>query len=147
MADAEDRSSEVLNQLRQRGYRVTPQRAAVLDAVLVCADHPTVEQIHERVRATLPMTSLATVYKALAVLKEVGAVCELQVDHSGTRYDARSADAHAHVVCVDCGAIVDLDIATLPCTIEEVEALTGYRIDSHRHEFFGACPACAAEAA
>jgi len=142
MGEAENRLHDLISRLRERGYRVTPQRAAVLKVLTGRDNHPTVEQIYESVRIDLPMTSLATVYKTLAVLKEVGAVCELRIDGRGTRYDGCRDGSHPHLICLCCGRITDLDIAPIGGTIEEVEIQTGYRIVSHRHDFFGTCPDC-----
>jgi Fur family peroxide stress response transcriptional regulator len=142
MVEAEARMHDLTSRLRERGYRVTPQRAAVLKVLTERDNHPTVEQIYESVRIDFPMTSLATVYKTLAVLKEVGAVCELRIDGGGTRYDGCRNEPHPHLICVRCGEITDLDIAPIGGTIEEVEIRTGYRVVSHRHNFFGTCPDC-----
>lgn len=142
MGEVGARTYDMISRLRQRGYRVTPQRAAVLKALTSGGSHPTVEQIYENVRAAFPMTSLATIYKALAVLKEVGAVCELRIDGGGTRYDGRRDEPHPHLICVRCGRITDLDITPTGGTIKEVEDRTGYRVVSHRNDFFGVCPDC-----
>jgi Fur family peroxide stress response transcriptional regulator len=142
MAETEARLESLISRLRERGYRATPQRAAVLRALTAGDDHPTAEQIYDNVRAEFPMTSLATIYKTLAVLKEVDAICELAIGGGGTRYDGCRDDPHPHLICVRCNRVVDLDNLHLGETIEEVENLTGYKILSHRHDYFGVCTEC-----
>ena len=145
MAEARSRVQDLVYRLRERGYRVTPQRAAVLKALTDRDIHPTVEQIYESVRGDFPMTSLATIYKTLAVLRDVGAVSELRIDGGGTRYDGCTDTPHPHLICEVCGRITDLNMAPIGSTIDEVEDQTGYRIMSHRHNFFGICPDCRSE--
>ena len=77
MADPEARLDEMITRLKERGHRLTPQRMAVLKILAVSEGHPSVEQIYERVKVDFPMTSLATVYKTVALLKEMGEVLEL----------------------------------------------------------------------
>ena len=142
MAEAESRVDGLIHKLRAQGYRVTPQRAAVLRVLASSDEHPSVEQIYDSVRADFPMTSLATVYKALAVLKDMGEVLELSMAGDSTRYDGCRSDSHPHLVCVRCKKIVDLDVDPVGQACEEVEERTGYHVLHHRHDYFGICPDC-----
>jgi Fur family peroxide stress response transcriptional regulator len=138
----EARLEGLISKLRQRGYRVTPQRAAVLRVLATSEEHPSVEQIYEMVRADFPMTSLATVYKTLALLRDLGEVFELSIVGGGTRYDGCRPDFHPHLICVRCKRIVDLDAAPGGQGCEDVQERTGYHVLSHRHDFYGVCPEC-----
>jgi len=142
IVEFDTRTNALISRLRERGYRVTPQRAAVVKALVRPGLHPTVEQIYGHVRGEFPMTSRATVYKTLAVLRDMGAVCELRVGGGGIRYDGCADQPHPHLVCTTCGRICDLDLAPVENTIAEIEERTGYRIVSHRRDFFGVCPDC-----
>lgn len=142
MANLQDRLEEASARLRARGYRLTPQRIAVLKVLLSERGHPTAEEIYRKVQQDLPTTSLATIYKTLALLADLGEVLELDLGDGCSRYDAWQTRAHPHLVCVACGRIVDLDEMPLEAPREEVARRTGYRILAHRLDFFGVCPQC-----
>jgi len=145
VTDPETRLNELVDRLRERGYRLTPQRVAVLKVLVSNHEHPTVEQVYERVKADFPMTSLATVYKTVALVKEMGEVLELNFGDDCNRYDANRPYPHAHLVCTRCKRIVDLDVAPLDGLSQEVAQDTGYLILSQRLDFFGICPQCQGE--
>jgi Fur family peroxide stress response transcriptional regulator len=134
----------LIDRLRERGCRLTPQRRAVIQILVESQEHPTVEQIYEQVREDFPMTSLATVYKTVALLKEMGAVREIGFGEGGNRYDGYDPSPHPHLVCVECRRIVDLDLPTLEALPQAVAEEMGYRIIEHRVDFFGVCPQCQA---
>ncbi len=130
----------ISDRLRARGHRMTPQRMAILRAILESPTHPTAEEIYRQVSADFPMLSLATVYKTLHVLKELGATRELTVDGI-SRYD-RNLPPHPHLVCVRCQAVIDLPpemMVTLP-----EEALAGYGFHPLWYEVsvYGLCSRC-----
>ena len=133
------RLDDVVAKLRSAGYRITPQRMAIV-GILVESDHPSVEQIYRQVRKEFPTTSLATVYNTLERLKETGEVLELSFS-GGSRYDGLNPDSHPHLRCTVCGAIEDLDIDLGPAA-GEVAARRGYADVRHRLEFYGVCPRC-----
>ena len=142
MTDVQDRLDALMDNLREQGYRLTPQRRAVLRILASCRQHPSAEEIFEQVSADFPGTSLATIYKTLALLKEQGEIYELSFADGCNRYDCRTPYPHPHLICVNCRRIVDLDFAGLQETADEVAQLTGYEIISHRFDLFGICPQC-----
>ena len=142
MAESQARLEKVITRLRAQGHRLTPQRMAVLKVVIGNKEHPRVEQIYERVKADFPMTSLATIYKTLAVLKEMGEVLEIDLSTDGARYDGSNPRPHPHLICIKCGSITDVDMTGLDGLPRKVAQKTGYRIVSHRFDFFGICPQC-----
>jgi Fur family peroxide stress response transcriptional regulator len=141
MTETTTRRAQVIDKLRQDGHRVTPQRMAVLDVLLHTREHPTVEQIYEQVRAEFPMTSLATIYKTVTVLKEMGEVLELGSSGGSNRYDG-NPHPHPHLICVECQSITDVEMSGLEDLPREVAQRTGYRIVGHQFDFFGVCPGC-----
>jgi len=142
MADPQARLDEMTARLKERGHRLTPQRMAVLRILAVSEEHPSVEQIYERVKADFPMTSLATVYKTVTLLKEMGEVLELGFSDDCNRYDGNKPYPHPHLICIKCRNIVDPEVAALSELRQEVAQSTGYQIMSHRLDFFGICPQC-----
>ena len=142
IADPEARLDELVARLREQGHRLTPQRMAVLKILAASEGHPSVEQIYERVKTDFPMTSLATIYKTVTLLKEMGEVLELGFSDDSNRYDGNKPYPHPHLICTKCRSIVDPEIATLRELHQEVARSTGYRILSHRLDFLGVCPQC-----
>ena len=86
MTDQKTRLDQMISKLREREYRITPQRLAILKILAVSKGHPSVEKIYAQVKKDFPTTSLATVYKTLIVMKEVGEVLELGFSDDSNRY-------------------------------------------------------------
>jgi len=139
---AEKRMAEMLSQLKDHDFRITPQRLLVLRILAESEGHPTVEQIYAQVRTEFPTTSLATVYKTIALLKELNEVLELGFPDGSNRYDGNKPFPHPHVICTKCKKITDPDLVDLDDLSQEMSRKTGYRISSHRLDFFGLCPDC-----
>ena len=142
MVNPQARLDEMITRLKERGHRLTPQRMAVLKILAADEGHPSVEQIYERVEVDFPMTSLATVYKTVTLLKEMGEVLELGFSDGSNRYDGNKPYSHPHLICTQCKNIVDPQVVTLSELPQKVAQSTGYRIVSQRLDFFGICPQC-----
>ena len=132
--------------LRQRGYRVTGQRLAVLRAV-IARPHLTADAVADAVRAELGAISLQAVYDVLGVLVEVGLIRRIQPAGSAARFEARVSDNHHHVICRICGSTADVD-----CAVGSAPCLTpfddmGYVIDEAEVNYWGICPHCQRAAA
>ncbi len=138
----QERLQTLTEKLRARGQRVTPQRMAILRALASNTAHPSIDEIHHIVRQDFPMTSLATVYKTIATLKELGEVTELSFGNTANRYDGSNVHLHPHLICVECNHIEDIDITHLDDLSNTVTAETGYQIIRQRFDFFGICPEC-----
>jgi len=142
MVEPQTRLDEMITSLKEQGHRLTPQRMAVLKILATDEGHPSVEQIYERVKVDFPMTSLATIYKTVTLLKEMGEVLELGFSDDSNRYDGHKPYPHPHLICIKCKNIVDPQVAALSELHQEVAQSTNYRILSHRLDFFGICPQC-----
>jgi Fur family peroxide stress response transcriptional regulator len=138
----EERMTEMLSRLKSHDFRITPQRLLVLRTLAESEGHPTVEQIYEHVKVEFPTTSLATVYKTIALLKELNEVLELGFPDGSNRYDGNKPFPHPHVICMKCKKITDPEFISLDDLSAEMSRQTGYRIFSHRLDFFGLCPDC-----
>jgi len=147
MSLTERRLNNLICRLREDGHRLTPQRMAVIKMLIGNTEHLTAEQIHERVKVDFPMTSLATVYKTVSVLKEMHEVQEISVDGEGKHFDGATGHPHPHLICTSCRRIEDIDFADIGPLPSEIAEQTGYRIEGHRLDFFGVCPACQEEEA
>jgi len=138
----QQRFDQMLSRLKENSLRITPQRLAVLKILASSSKHPTVEAIHEQVRKKFPTTSLATVYKTVSVLKKMNEILELGFPDGSNRYDGKRPYPHPHMICTKCREILDPDLAILDELTEEMGEKTGYKILSHRLDFFGLCPKC-----
>jgi Fe2+ or Zn2+ uptake regulation protein len=98
---------KLVQKFKQHGYKMTPQRWAILEVLTGDTSHPTAEQIHETVRKRMPDISLATVYNTLRELAEMQELCELDLGHGVRHYEISRGD-HAHRVCLMCGRIEDI---------------------------------------
>jgi len=139
---AEERMTQMLERLKSHDFRITPQRLLVIRILAESEGHPTVEQIYEDVKAEFPTTSLATVYKTISLLKELNEILELGFPDGSNRYDGNKPFPHPHVICTKCKKITDPALINLDDLSQQMSRKTGYRIFSHRLDFFGLCPDC-----
>lgn len=132
----------MLARLRERDFRITPQRLAILKILAASRRHPSVDEIYQEVRTEFPTTSLATVYKTIALLKELNEVLELGFPDGSNRYDGSNPSPHPHAICVRCKKVMDPELVNIDALSEEMSRKTGYKIYHHRLDFFGLCPEC-----
>ena len=134
--------------LRDRGFRLTAPRHAVLEVVRGIKTHPTAEEVHRLVIRRAPGVSLATVYRNLRLLVDAGLLGELPGPRA--RFDANTR-AHHHFTCLRCGRIADVEAPVAEphsrALSKRVEARTGLTITHHRIDFFGRCRECQARGA
>jgi Fur family peroxide stress response transcriptional regulator len=127
--------------LKNIGVRLTPQRQAILTCLMDRLDHPTADEIYKSLEDQFPNISVATIYNNLRVFKDAGLVRELTYGDASSRFDGNMRD-HYHCICTSCGKIVDFDHQPLSDLEEKADLTTGFRISSHRLEFYGQCPSC-----
>ena len=136
------RDTELVARLQAAGYRLTPQRLALVHLLARDDTHPSADQIFARLRAEYPTVSLATVYNTLDVLVELGEALALDLSEGCTRYDVRRPDAHPHMVCRTCGRVSDLEIEGLAAFVDEARRSTDFGDLQPRIYFDGVCPSC-----
>jgi Fur family transcriptional regulator, peroxide stress response regulator len=144
VADPEKRIQSIIQKLKEKGHKMTPQRLAIAKILAVSKGHPSVEAIHEQLRRDFPTMSLATVYRNIVILKSLGEVLELGFPDGSNRYDGNRPVPHPHVICIKCGKIVDPVLDSLDEMKKEVAKETDFAILTHRLDFFGICRACQA---
>ena len=127
--------------LRQHEIRVTAQRLAVLIAVSA-RPHATADDLADDVRTSIGTVSRQAVFDALGVLADKGLIRRIQPARSAARYEDRVDDNHHHLVCRDCGRMVDVDCAAgyRPCL--DVDDDYGFAIDEAEVIYWGFCPTC-----
>ena len=142
MTDPEARFRQMVERLRQRQCRMTPQRVALLRLLATSEGHPSAAQLFDRLREQFPTTSLATVYKTLTLLDDMGEVLELGFGDEGSRYDGNNPHPHPHLICIRCHRIADAGPELTDTLTRQVAQESGFRLVSHRLDFYGLCPEC-----
>lgn len=132
---------QLIERLREAGFKVTPPRLAVLEVIQREGEHLNPNEILEQAKAIHPDLGRATVYRTLELLTQLGIVRPIYVGENGPTY-IRAEGGHHHLVCSQCGRVVDFD----QCMADEMaQGLTerfGFRITSHLLEFYGLCATC-----
>jgi Fur family transcriptional regulator, ferric uptake regulator len=124
--------------LHERGLRMTPQRRQVLDAVRAL-EHATPEQIS----AAVPEVDVTTVYRTVELLEELGLLRHTHLGHGAASFRLAD-DEHVHVVCHDCGQVIDAPPNLIDGLVERLRAERGFALDRSHFTVFGTCADCAA---
>ena len=134
---------ELSTLLRERGYKVTPQRLAVYEALSDETWHPNAEMLFRKLQPKFPAMSFATVYKTVEILHDIKAIHVLNTGEDSFRYDADVSE-HSHLRCLQCGAVDDalMDEGIRKQLTQSVEMQSGYQISGRQFYFFGLCPKC-----
>ncbi len=132
---------QVTELLREKGFKVTPQRLAVYKVLSATTAHPNAETIYRELQPKYPTMSLATVYKTLDILSELGLVQVLNVGEESFRYDANT-DSHPHVHCMACGRVDDIFGVDDTDFVERISSKTAYSLTGKQIYFYGICPDC-----
>jgi Fur family ferric uptake transcriptional regulator len=126
--------------MSEKGLRTTEQRKLIVTTFLESRSHSTVEELLARVRAADPKVGYATVYRTMKMLSEGGLANELHFGDGATRYEIADEDAHHdHLICVDCGHIIEFEEPLIEELQERIAAGYGFRVTHHKHELYGHC--------
>ena len=133
---------ELEGRLRAAGLRVTAPRLAILSVLAGTPGHLTVDEIAHEARRLTGTVSTQAVYDVLSALSRVGLARPFEAAGGPVRYEARVGDNHHHLVCRDCGRIVDVDcvVGSAPC-LQPSDA-HGFSVDEAEVTFWGTCPDC-----
>lgn len=135
-------SKDFLEKLREEGYKLTPQRRAIIEAILSAGRSLTPQELHAQIIEKHPDIGLVTVYRTLDVLNGLGLLCHFQPEGNARSFKVGPPEHHHHLVCRGCGEVVDF---TGKCPTElktSLEQETGFLITDHQLEFAGYCRAC-----
>ena len=130
--------------LRKRGYRLTPQRQLVLEAV-ERLEHSTPEEILAEVRRTAGSVNISTVYRTLELLEKLGLVSHAHLGHGAPTYHLASRHDHMHLVCRDCSDVIEADVSLASAFTEKLQETFGFDTDMKHFAIFGRCQKCTAE--
>lgn len=136
-----DKVSDVVERLRGRGFKITPQRIAIIKTLQKKNQHPSAEIVYNKLRIEFPSLSLTTVYKTLDILCELGELKEIYISGERVLYDTNSSPHH-HLICKRCLRIIDIPEIlqgklNLPTSYKEKFEITTFQVD-----FYGYCARC-----
>ena len=129
------------DELRSHGYRLTPQRQLVLEAVNRLG-HATPEEVAAEVRLTAEGVNLSTVYRTLELLEQIGLVSHAHFGHGPLTYHATNVDEHAHLVCTVCERVTEVSPGVLADVVQRLRAEYGFEVDVAHVAISGVCTAC-----
>jgi len=134
-------ADQLTEQFRANGLKVTPQRLSIFRAVSGSAAHPTAESVYAAVSAEMPTISLRTVYQTLNDLAAMGELQALDVGTGSTRFDP-NLEPHHHLVCTDCGRIVDVHGELPSVAVPSGGEADGFEVTATEIVFRGRCGTC-----
>ena len=135
--------SDIMSLLRTHGYRITPQRKALLKVISESRDRFTPADIYRRARRISPAIGVVTVYRMLEALDGLGLICRMHgADECRTYLMRRPSGHHHHLICVSCGKVVDVTSCDMSTLEDQLASDTGFAISGHVLEFQGLCHAC-----
>ncbi|MFA5055675.1 MAG: transcriptional repressor [Dehalococcoidia bacterium] len=136
-----DRES-VFGELRARGFRMTPQRMMVLEAVEASDDHISAEEIFRQAHAKYPYLNISTVYRTLELLKSEGLVAESDLGGGRLVYHPAGKAHHHHLVCRKCGEVQDVDESIFDRLEDDLKKRYGFKAELEHMAIFGTCKKC-----
>ena len=137
-----DYSGDTISKLSRSGYRLTPQRMMILEAVEIADDHISADEIYSRVCDRYPHLNISTVYRTLELLKELGLVTETDMGDGRVRYHSIKKGHHHHLVCQNCGCVIDLNEAVLLPLKDSLYKTYNFKADLAHLAIFGRCSRC-----
>ncbi|TDM15492.1 Fur family transcriptional regulator [Macrococcus bovicus] len=142
----QERIDRIKDQLHAASYKLTPQRESTVRVLLENeSDHLSAEDVFLKVRESSPEIGLATVYRTLELLAELKVVDKINFGDGVARFDLRKEGAehfHHHLVCVECGAVDEIEEDLLGEVEKKVERDYQFKIMDHRLTFHGICHRC-----
>ncbi len=126
--------------MSKKGLRSTEQRKLIVATFFETEAHATIEELLARVREFEPRVGYATVYRTMKMLSEGGMANELHFGDGATRYEIADDDAHHdHLICEDCGLIVEFEEPLIEELQERIAVQHGFQLSHHKHELYGLC--------
>jgi len=136
------KTSDIINKLSEQGYRLTPQRMMVLDAIENSEHHISAEEIYAQVIMKYPHLNISTVYRTLELLHRLGLVTETDLGGGRVRYHPADKGHHHHLVCQECGRVIDLDESVTDNLKKVLKRDYEFTPDIRHLALFGTCADC-----
>lgn len=138
---------DLRKKLQERQHKMTPQRQEVLQIILDRpGKHLSAEDVHDILREKKSEIGLATVYRSLELLSELGVLQRMEFGDGRSRYEINTTDPtahhHHHLICMKCGKVMEFEDDLLENLEQDIEKKSGFRIANHEVKFFGHCKEC-----
>jgi Fur family ferric uptake transcriptional regulator len=137
-----DHEHSILDKLAEAGHRMTPQRAMIVSAIEHSSNHISAEEIYAAVVAKFPHVNISTVYRTLELLKETDLVTETNLGNGRVSYHPTGKGLHHHLVCTECGSIIDLDESSFAGLKDMLRRKYSFQADIRHLAIFGRCLKC-----
>jgi len=144
MNDPDVRFDQLIAALKAHDFRLTPQRVELVRLIATSEGHPSASQLYTQIKRQFPTMSHATVYKTLAMLKEMDQVLEIDL-RDDSHYDGNRPEPHPHLICIKCNKIIDGDVSLDQESLIKLEQVSGYKILRPQISLYGLCPDCTDE--
>jgi Fur family peroxide stress response transcriptional regulator len=141
MTDPDIRFTQLIAALKERDFRLTPQRVELVRLIAASEGHPSASQLYLQIKRQFPTMSHATVYKTLALLKEMNQVLEIDL-HNDSHYDGNRPQPHPHLICIQCSKIIDAEVSLDQQSLRSLEQASGYQVLRPQISLYGLCPDC-----
>jgi len=132
--------------LKEKGYKLTPQRRAIVDIIIRNeGSHLTTEELYDLVKVECPEIGLATVYRTVQLLEEIGIVCKLDLNDGCSRYELvheNENHQHHHLICNICGKVIEVEEDLLEGLENDIQRKYDFIIKNHSVKFYGVCNEC-----
>lgn len=138
---------DIYSRLLDRGHKLTPQRWAIISIFLMNRGrHLSADDVFTILKETYPNNGIATVYRTLDLLEEVKVLRKIDFGDGRSRYELADDEGHHHhLVCTECGQIIEFEDALLHSLEAAIERKTGFKIRDHVAKFYGLCADCQAK--
>lgn len=136
--------THLLQKLTDSGYKITPQRRLILEVLKESNRHLTADEIAARVKSMQPSVSVATIYRNLNLLVEMGLISRLDLHDGPARFELFQGHNH-HLVCLKCGRAIKLDACPMQGEIQKIIEENGFKVAGHHFEVTGYCKYCQAQ--
>ena len=133
-----------MSRMRDQGFRATPQRQLILEAIYESGGHTTPEEIYERVHAKASAVNLATIYRTVDFLRELRLITEMYISGK-TYYEIAGEAPHHHLICRGCGYIEQIDHAAIVGLFDRIEHEQQFKVETNHLALVGLCKQCFAQ--
>ncbi len=132
----------IVDKLTEKGYRLTPQRIMVLEAIEHSHDHISAEEIHADVVKKYPHVNISTIYRTLTLLEQLGMVTQTDMGGGCIRFHPAERGHHHHLICQSCGSTIDLEESALLPLQQSLRESYNFEADLSHLAIFGRCRNC-----
>lgn len=144
LSNRDDIIEELKKIVKQKGLKYTEQREIVLSILLQADEHLTAEEVYNQIKKDFPDSNvgIATVYRALSFLEEVELIASINFGTDGKKYESNTKSHHDHLICTDCGKIVEFFDDEIEKRQEKIAKVNKFKITDHSMQLYGLCENC-----